>query len=277
MAELRECGLSDDAIARRRKRGTLHRIYPGVYAVGSPTLSMQGRFLAATKATGGVLSHYSAASLWRLVDYDERARPQVTVPHNKPKKVAGIQIFRSRRTLATRLLDGIPVATPAEALVGLSSAMPLKPLRRAARDALALKKATIRDLLGQTRQLDEALALGYVPTRNEFEDAVHDLILTAFEPPLAQQTLVLDGVPTTPDFRWPHLHLCVEADGAQFHEHALARQDDAAKQARLEAHGERVIRVTWTQATREPQQTLKRLAAAGAPTRSPGTAPAPTE
>lgn len=262
---------------RRRKRGTLHRIYPGVYAVGSPTLSMQGRFLAATKATNGVLSHYSAATLWRLVDYDERARPQVTVPHDKPKKVAGIQIFRSRRDLPTRTLDGIRVATPAEALVGLSAAMPLIPLRRAAREALALRKATIRELLGQTKRLDEALALGFIPTRSVLEDAVDDLIRTTFEPPIAQQTLVLDGIPTTPDFRWPHLHLCVEADGDQWHNHLLARQDDATKQARLEAHGERVLRVTWTQATSEPQQTLARLAAAGAPTRSRGSAPAPTE
>ncbi|RKQ90792.1 uncharacterized protein DUF559 [Solirubrobacter pauli] len=262
---------------RRRRRGTLHRIYPGVYAVGSPTLSMQGRFLAATKATDGVLSHYSAATLWRLVDYDERARPQVTVPHDKPKQVAGIQVFRSRRDVQARTLDGIRVATPAEALVGLSSVMALIPLRRAAREALALKKATIRELLGKTKPLDEALALGFVPTRSVLEDSVDDLIRTAFDPPIAQQTLVLDGIPTTPDFRWPHLRLCVEADGDQWHNHLLARQDDAAKQARLEAHGERVLRVTWTQATREPQQTLARLAAAGAPTRSRGSARAPTE
>lgn len=155
--------------------------------------------------------------------------------------------------------------------------MPLVPLRRAAREALALKQATIRELLGQTKRLDEALALGFVPTRSVLEDAVHDLILTAFEPPVAQQTLILDGIPTIPDLRWPALSLCVEADGDQWHHHLLARQDDATKQARLEAHGERVVRVTWTQATREPQQTLKRLAAAGAPTGSRGSARAPTE
>ncbi len=155
--------------------------------------------------------------------------------------------------------------------------MPLKPLRRAPAEALALKRATIHELLGQTKHLDEALALGFVPTRSVLEDAVHDLILTTFTPPVAQQTLILDGIPTTPRLPLATPAPLRRSRRRPLHEHAIARQDDAAKQARLEAHGERVIRVTWTQATREPQQTLARLAAAGAPTGSPGTARAPTE
>ena len=125
--------------------------------------------------------------------------------------------------------------------------------------------------------LDEALAQGYIPTQSELEDAVHDLIVAHFDPPQVQPTLILDGIPTTPDFRYPDLKLSIEADGAQFHDHVIARQDDAAKQARLEAAGDRVVRITWTQATRQPDQTVKRLRSAGAPpTGSPGTARAPT-
>jgi hypothetical protein len=183
------------------------------------------------------------------------------------RKIPGIEVHRTRRELRVVRLDGIPVTTPARALADVSPRMPPVALRRAAREALALKRATVKDLLGHTRHLDEALALGYVPTQTVLEDTVDDLIRTTFEPPIAQQTLVLDGIPTTPDFRWPRLKLCVEADGSQFHDHELARQDDAAKQARLEAHGERVVRITWTQATTQPQQTLKRIQNAGAPLR----------
>lgn len=267
VAELRACGLSDDAIARRRRRGLLHRIYPGVYAVGTATLSVQARFLAATKATNGVLSHYSAASLWRLVDFDDAAPPQVTVTTSGTRTIPGIEVHRTRRPFKTLRLDGIPVTTPARALADASRTLAPVPLRRAAREALTLRRATVKELLGRTKRLDEALALGFVPTQTVLKDAVDDLIRTTFEPPIAQQTLLLDGIPTTPDFRWPHLRLCVEADGRQFHEHELARQDDAAKQARLEAHGERVLRVTWAQATTQPQQTLERMRNAGAPLR----------
>jgi very-short-patch-repair endonuclease len=77
--------------------------------------------------------------------------------------------------------------------------------------------------------------------------------------------LILDGRRVVPDFRWPKQRLVVEADGAAWHDHWLAREDDAERQALLEAHGERVLRVTWEQAVVLPTQTLSRLGAAGAP------------
>ena len=51
-----------------------------------------------------------------------------------------------------------------------------------------------------------------------------------------------------PDFRWPEQHLVVEAD-----DNAVAREDDAERQALLKAHGERVVRITWRQAIASPR------------------------
>jgi Transcriptional regulator, AbiEi antitoxin len=78
--ELRACGLSAKGIAVRARQGRLHRIHRGVYAVGHAGVPLEGRFLAAVKACGpgAVLSHYSAAALWGLVDWDDR-RIQVIV------------------------------------------------------------------------------------------------------------------------------------------------------------------------------------------------------
>ena len=76
----------------------------------------------------------------------------------------------------------------------------------------------------------------------------------------------LDGRTLIPDFRWPDQHLVIEADGAEWHDDRLTREDDAEKQAILEAHGERVIRITWHQAIAHRTQTLNRIRAAGAPT-----------
>jgi very-short-patch-repair endonuclease len=72
-----------------------------------------------------------------------------------------------------------------------------------------------------------------------------------------------------PDFRWPAQRLVVEADGAAWHDHRFAREDDAERQALLERHGERVLRVTWSQAVARPHETVARLRAAGVP-RRPG-------
>ena len=44
------------------------------------------------------------------------------------------------------------------------------------------------------------------------------------------------------------------ADGAAWHEAKLAREDDAGRQAVLEAGGERVVRITWDQAVQRPDQ-----------------------
>jgi hypothetical protein len=52
IAELRTCGLTHDMVSGRVRSGHLHRLHRGVYAVGHPNVSLQGRFLAAVKACG---------------------------------------------------------------------------------------------------------------------------------------------------------------------------------------------------------------------------------
>ena len=83
--------------------------------------------------------------------------------------------------------------------------------------------------------------------------------------PRVNEALRLSGRRVVPDFRWPEQGLVVEADGAAWHDNQLAREDDAERQALLEAHGDRVLRVTWDQAIARPGQTLARIRAAGAP------------
>jgi very-short-patch-repair endonuclease len=112
----------------------------------------------------------------------------------------------------------------------------------------------------RARALRRILATGYVATRSELEGAVHDLIPRGGLP---EPVVNRGGIEQSrPDFLWPQQRLVVEADGRQWHDHPLAREDDADKQARLEAAGYRVLRVTWQQAIARPQQTLARLRAA---------------
>ena len=73
------------------------------------------------------------------------------------------------------------------------------------------------------------------------------------------------GQRTIPDFRWPEQRLVLEADSTTWHDNPLARADDADRQALFEAHGERVLRVSWAQAIARLGPTLARLRAAGAP------------
>ncbi len=105
-----------------------------------------------------------------------------------------------------------------------------------------------------------------LPTRSELEEVVLDLIVAGgFEPPDVNVPLKLDGRIVIPDFRWPKQKLVIEADGARWHDNALARADDAERQALLERHGETVLRIRWDQATAHRGAARERMLDAGAP------------
>jgi hypothetical protein len=186
----------------------------------------------------------------------------------------GIRVHRTTTPDRTHH-EGIPVTTPARTLVDLAATLPYTPLRRAVREAQR-NLTTIpeilatQDRLGRRRgsaNLTKILATGHAPTRSELEDATLDLILKAgFQHPEVNVPIYAGGRTIVPDFRWPTHHLVIEADGAEWHDDRLTREDDAEKQAILEAHGERVVRVTWNQVVAHRTQTINRIKAAGAPT-----------
>src|SRR6187200_1751290 len=66
--QLLALGYTPDAIKHRLASGRLHRVRQGVYSVGRPELNGSGRWMAAilTCGDGVVLSHSSAAALWRI-------------------------------------------------------------------------------------------------------------------------------------------------------------------------------------------------------------------
>jgi very-short-patch-repair endonuclease/predicted transcriptional regulator of viral defense system len=273
--DLRRCGLSYKAVEVRVASGRLHVVHRGVYAVGHRNVPLEGRFLAAVKACGpnAVLSHFSAAAFYELVRWDDRY-PEVTAPAARTHR--GIRTHRSSMLEGHDVTrhKGIPITTPARTLVDLAGTLGYRPLRRAVREAQRTRVSTRQLLdtlnrLGPRRgvtKLAGILATGHAPTRSELEDAVLDLILAGgLRQPDVNAPLTIDGRRVIPDFRWPDQRLVIEADGAAWHENRLAREDDAERQALLEAHGERVLRITWAQAIGRRAQTIERLRAAGAP------------
>jgi very-short-patch-repair endonuclease len=260
----------------RTRSGHLHPLYRGVYAVGHANITQEGRFLAAVKACGptAVLSHFSAAALYGLVRWDDRY-PQVTTTTTRAHR--GIRVHRSSKLEARDITrrHGIPVTTPARTLIDLAATFNYRALRRAVREAQR-NLVTIPQILHTLDRLGprpgignltKILATGHAPTRSELEDALLDLLLKAgFQHRDVNRPLQINGRTIIPDFRWPDQRLVIEADGATWHDNRLTREDDAEKQAILEAAGERVIRITWAQAIAQRRQTLERIRAAGAPT-----------
>lgn len=279
LADLQAAGLSGNEITRRVRDGWLHRIYRGAYAVGHPNPPPEGRFLAAVMACGptAALSHFAAAALWGFVEWRWRLIDVVVEAARAPSH-RGIRAHRTERLDPDRDIrtrQGIRVTSPARTLLDLAPYLTRNELRSAARRAQSLELVSIEELVEVltrfrrrrgARKLALIIATGPAPTRSVLEDVVLDLLLGGgFEHPDVNKAIYLDGRRVVPDFRWAGDHIVVEADSRTWHDNKLAREDDAERQALLEAHGERVVRVTWEQAISRRTQTIARLRAAGVP------------
>jgi predicted transcriptional regulator of viral defense system len=275
------CGLDKDAVGRRVRKGWLHRIHYGVYAVGYPCQTLHAQFMAAVLAGGddAQLSHWSSCALAGLVRWDGR-EIEVTVRGCAARRRPGIRFHRARSLdpRDTTRLHGIPCTTPARAILEIAPQVSDARLKRLVRKAQAEKLASTRQfdaMLGRaagraaTARLARLVAGGPAPTASRDEDVVLDVILAAgFEHPQVNERLVVGAAtrarPYFPDLRWPRQRLIVEVDSA-WHDGRLAQELDAERQAELEASGERVLRTTLEQARADPQQLAARVAAAGAP------------
>jgi predicted transcriptional regulator of viral defense system len=191
ISELRECGLSYDAVGWRVRKGWLHPLYRGVYAVGHASPPLEGRFIAAVKACGegAVLSHYSAAALFGFVRWDDRY-PEVTVTGRATRRHRELRVHRAAALGAPDISRerGVPTTSPARTLADLAASLDYRSLRRAIRQAQSLRQVQLRELveavgrLGRrpgVHNLTRILATGPAPTRSELEDVVLDLILNA--------------------------------------------------------------------------------------------------
>lgn len=91
-AQLAAVGLGPRAIAHRVAHGRLVRVYRGVFQVG-PLAAQHGHEMAAVLATGGVLSHHSAAKLWDIRPHHD-GDVHITVIGEAPRARPGLRVHR---------------------------------------------------------------------------------------------------------------------------------------------------------------------------------------
>jgi very-short-patch-repair endonuclease len=255
--QLRAIGLPRSGVSDRVAAGRLHRMHRGVYAVGHPNLSRDGRWHAAVLACGegAVLSHRSAAALWKIrrlpvAETSPADSPvDVTVPGDGGRaKRRGIRIHRSP-TLQPRdctLRNGVPVTNPARTLHDLRRVVSEKEFATAVREAEYLRLA-IGDQFGPDA------------TRSELESRLLGLCRRHRLP----QPRVNERVDRyVVDFLWGERRLIVEVDGWESHRFRTAFEEDRARDARLKLLGYEVLRFTWRQVTSDAPdvaQTIRAL------------------
>lgn len=244
-AQLRACGVRGTSIERAVDAGRLWRIHRGVYAVGHPALTGEGRWHAAVLACrGGVLSHRPAGVAWQI-HRGELARVEVTVSTGGTHRRPGILIHSSALPVdEVTEWEGIPITTPARTAVDLAHEFEdadrvhglLRQLQYRRRfDLAALRSANARRpnaLLGAT--LDDL-----APTESPLEDAFRTKVIRRHRLPEPDFQARVQGMRV--DLRWSAARLTVEIYG-NHHVNPAMLQTDAARDNILGLGGDLVLR-----------------------------------
>jgi very-short-patch-repair endonuclease len=261
-AQLLRLGLHPRSIDRRLAAGRLHRLHAGVYAVGHAAPRQEMWWMAAVLACGdgAVLSHRSAASLWRI-HRGEGPRPDVTIAPRSGRRHPAIAIHRAPLTVAEVTTRArIPVTSPARTLVDLAHELDAHQTRRALREAQFLRLfylAATQAALGRrpSKPLN-ALVADLVLAQTDIEDRLLDLCDRHRLPrPRTQQPLLGRSV----DFLWPTERVVVETDGWEAHGTRDAFQADRAATNAFQLAGYTVLRFTNADVRRRARRTAAQI------------------
>src|SRR3954452_4397930 len=263
-AQLTELGYSPKAIKHRIRRGRLHRVYRGVYAVGRRELSREGRWLAAVLACGddAALSHDSAAALWEITRRSSKYVHVTVLGESRSR--ADIKVhYRSALNATTH--KRIPVTTPEQTLVDLARTWPPSEVEQAIGEAHFRRLITLNSLRAAAADAGRSGArlrviidrVNFRVTQSELEREFLRLLTRAGLPlPETQKRFGKHRV----DFWWPDLRLVVETDGSHFHRTAAQQANDRTRDQDHIRNGRTPLRITHAQVFKDAAETAALLA-----------------
>lgn len=273
--QLLALGASRQAIEVRLRKGHLHRLHQGVYAVGHMALTQKSRWTAAVLFCGprAVLSHRSAAALWGLRGGFGGAI-EVTAPAKSRSRGS---IRRHAADLAADEVtsrDGIAVTTVPRTIFDLAVSSGAQAVEHAIGeterlrlyDALSLEdllerhprhrgSAVLRECLGRLRESPAGV------TREELEARFLAFIDSRGIPrPRLNSWVMVGSHRYQVDCLWPGQRIVIELDGYGTHGTRTAFERDRERDRRLAVAGYTSIRITWRQLRDEPSSVARDLA-----------------
>jgi very-short-patch-repair endonuclease len=271
--QLEERGIGRGAIEVRLRRGSLHLVHRGVYAVGHRGLGAHGRWMAAVLACGpvAVLSHRSAARCWGILRGADGASIDIGRP-SAHRRRAGIRLHRMPLPEDERtVVDGMPVTTAPRTIFDIAALGKRREAERAFHEAEVqglTDSLSLPDLLDRypghagAPLLRELLDIGPDggATANDFEAVFADLVEHQRLPrPRFNPDLVVGGRHYSPDCAWMEQRVVVELDGRGAHATRRAFEADRERDRVFVAEGWRVVRVTWRQLRDGPEDIARDL------------------
>ncbi|MBS1846177.1 MAG: DUF559 domain-containing protein [Actinobacteria bacterium] len=274
--QLTRLGLTRHGIQHRIARGRLHPVRRGIYAVGRPGLTPQGRWMAAVLVCGGpgvaALSHSSAAALFKI-GVERVAGIEVSTVSTARIRPPGIKVHRrpSLRDGWWGYYEGIPVTSPVQTLIDLATRHDARRMERAMNEADHLGLVATDDLrraldqhpgepgVARLRAIIDRATFRY--TRSDLEQAFLPLAKRAgLEMP--RTSVWLNGHEV--DFHFLDLGLVVEADSLTYHRTAAEQKKDHERDQAHTAAGLWTLRFTHGQIRFEPESVVRTLRATAA-------------
>jgi hypothetical protein len=272
--QLLALGFNAREIEHRVARRRLHPVMRGVYAVGWPKLTRERRWMASVLACGegALLSHRSAAALWEI-GFEQRGVIDVSVMRRAELKRRGLRV-RGRPSLSAESVtshDDIPVTTPLQTLIDLSTELVPIGVER------AVNEADKRDLIDPETlraELDRHIGEPGVKTLRALLDKrtfrLSDSDLEVLFRPIAMEAglpppitkAIVNGFEV--DFFFPDLGLVIETDGLRYHRTASTQTRDARRDRAHTLAGMTPLRFTHYEIKYESSRVrseLRRIAA----------------
>lgn len=243
--QLRASGMSDTMIRRRIETGRLHRIHPGVYAVGHASPSRRGRLLAASFFAGpdAAIARRTALEVWRI--WRQSDRPIDIVVTTRTRRTAGVEVHHSRVLPDEHVsTDGdVRVTTPARTLMDLCLELDALQIANIIHE---MKYRRIYDRGDFQRCVQRMLAshaspvalaalemerIGSAGTKSELERRVLALLLElGLAKPMSNVPVRTEIGWTELDNCWPDAKMYLEVDGPP---HARQRTKNADRDRRI--------------------------------------------
>jgi len=268
LEHLLKAGLGEDAVAQRVKGGSMQRLHRGIFLLGAAPPTQMARARAAVMACreGAVLSHRSAAELFRLLP-ETGGEVDVTVVGRNQGFHPGIRLHRPR-ALARHDVTSvrrIPVTSIARTICDLAATEPSRVVEAAFQEALyrdivspdRLAQVLAREPRRKGAPVIRALLEDPRMTRSERERALLRLIDQA-QLPRPLTNVRLHGY--LADAYWPAEGLVIEFDGWQGHGHRNAFERDRKRDQVMLANGLRPMRVTDRHLKHESVALVARIA-----------------
>jgi hypothetical protein len=263
-------------IDHRLQTGAVTGLHPGVYATLGSFPSWQQQQSAACLWARGAAGVRAAAYLHKLPGFEQPPVEVVTTLNKRPMPRCGVLCHHTKWLPRSQIVtaQNIPTTSIERTLMDLCGHVSRRRAAIAIDQCLHGGRCTLGSLdycLYQTarrgrdgcavlrRFLHERLGLSEFPNSG-LETVIFellsasDLCLPELQRPIYDEA---GDFVARPDFVWPEERFVVEGHSKLWHEGLVARRTDQKKHDRLVSLGYRILYVTWADATRYGEGTLR--------------------